>query len=131
MSSEQPPEDLKVLAARLDKARSGQDTGPFAKQLKGEDPPNNALGMAFRTGIELVSALAVGTGVGWGLDYWLGTAPWLMLVFILLGGVAGIFNVYKMASGMAGGVGYRPVSGAGSGNFKSGAGDGDQRSDRE
>ena len=131
MSSEPSPEDLKVLAARLDKARSGQDSGPFVKRLKGEDPPGNALGMAVRTGVELVSALVVGTAIGWGLDYWLGTAPWLMLVFILFGGAAGIFNVYKMASGMSGGVGYRPVSGAGSGDAEKGTGNRDKRSDRE
>ena len=131
MSSEPRPDDLKYLAARLDKARGGQDTGPFVKGLKGEDPPNNSMGMALRTGVELVSALAVGTAIGWGLDYWLGTAPWLMLVFILFGGVAGIFNVYKMASGMAGGVGYRPVTGTEAGDVGIDKGNRDQKSDRE
>jgi ATP synthase protein I len=131
MSSEPRPEDLKNLAARLYKARGGQDTGPFVKGLKGEDPPNNSLGMALRTGVELVSSLAVGTAIGWGLDYWLGTAPWLMLMFILFGGVAGIFNVYKMASGMAGGVGFRPLAGLETRDAGIDEDNRDQGSDRE
>lgn len=109
MSSEKPSEALKDLAARLARARQGQDSGPFVRRLKGEDRPASGLGTALRIGVELVSALAVGTAIGWGLDYWLGTAPWLMLVFIVLGGAAGILNVYKLASGFSGAVGYRPT----------------------
>ena len=110
MSDGQPPEALKDFDARLRKAQESQSSGFFAKRLKGEDRPPGGMGYAFRIGVELVSAVAVGTAIGWGLDYWLGTRPWLMLVFILLGGAAGMLNVYKMASGLAGGVGYRPVA---------------------
>ncbi|MBC8445050.1 MAG: AtpZ/AtpI family protein [Rhodospirillaceae bacterium] len=63
-------------------------------------PPGNALGVAFRVSVELVSALAVGFGIGWLLDQWLDTRPWLMLVFLLLGGAAGMLNIYRMAKGM-------------------------------
>jgi len=112
MSDGQPPEALKDFDARLRKAQEAQQSGFFAKQLKGEDRPQEGMGFALRIGVDLVAAVAVGTGIGWGLDYWLGTRPWLMLVFILLGGAAGMLNVYKMASGMADGVGYRPVAGA-------------------
>ena len=34
--------------------------------------------------------------VGWGLDRWLGTWPWLFLVFFVLGSVAGVLNVYRL-----------------------------------
>ncbi|NQV43830.1 MAG: AtpZ/AtpI family protein [Rhodospirillales bacterium] len=69
-------------------------------------PPGNALGLAFRVSVELVSALAVGLGIGWLLDEWLDTRPWLMLVFLLIGGAAGILNVYRMAKGMGYADGY-------------------------
>ncbi len=58
------------------------------------------LGLAFRTGIELVSALAVGVGIGFLLDKWLDTTPWFLVVFFFLGAAAGILNVYRAASGI-------------------------------
>ena len=56
------------------------------------------LAQAFRTGIELVSALAVGVGIGFGLDKWLDTTPWFLVVFFFLGAAAGFLNVYRAAS---------------------------------
>ena len=40
------------------------------------------------------------------LDRWLGTGPWLLLVFFLLGAVAGIVNVYRVMVGLGQSVGY-------------------------
>ncbi|MGY6768429.1 AtpZ/AtpI family protein [Komagataeibacter xylinus] len=54
------------------------------------------LGLVIRSGTELVSALVVGVGIGWGLDHWLGTKPWFLIVFSLLGGVAGVLNVWRL-----------------------------------
>ena len=62
--------------------------------------PSGALGIGFRIGIELVSAILVGVGIGWLLDRWLGTRPWLLLLFLLLGGGAGILNVVRAAANM-------------------------------
>ena len=65
--------------------------------------------------MELVSALIVGVGIGLLLDYWLGTRPWFLLVFFLLGSAAGILNVFRVMKRMGGAVGYHPAeSGRGS-----------------
>ncbi len=40
------------------------------------------------------------------LEARLDTRPWLMVVFIILGGAAGILNVYRMARGFGYAVGY-------------------------
>jgi len=61
----------------------------------------SGLGQAFRIGAEMISALLVGVGIGWGLDTLLGTKPWMMVIFIFLGGAAGILNVYHTAMRMA------------------------------
>jgi ATP synthase protein I len=34
--------------------------------------------------------------IGWALDRWLGTRPILLAVFVLLGGAAGILNVWRI-----------------------------------
>lgn len=58
----------------------------------------NALGMGMRVGVELVSALAVAVAIGWFLDSWLGTRPFLLILFFALGGAAGVANVWRLVS---------------------------------
>ncbi len=105
--SDRPPErELDSLEARLRDARSrAEDIVPESKEKN--QPPMSALSLAFRVGVELVSALAIGVAIGWLLDQWLDTRPWLMLVFIFLGGAAGILNVYRMARGFGYAAGYQ------------------------
>ncbi|MYK15414.1 MAG: AtpZ/AtpI family protein, partial [Rhodospirillaceae bacterium] len=64
------------------------------------------IGLALRIRTELVAGLAVGVAIGLGLDWWLGTKPWLMIVFFFLGAAAGIVNVYRTMSGLGHAVGY-------------------------
>ena len=76
------------------RARQGLDPAPTGRgQL-----PGGPWGIGFRVGVELVSALVVGLVIGWLLDRWLGTTPWLLLVFFLAGGAAGVLNVYRVFS---------------------------------
>ena len=58
------------------------------------------MGSAFKLGTELVSAVAVGTIIGFILDSWFDTKPWLMIFFFFLGSAAGILNVIKVAKKM-------------------------------
>ena len=105
--SDQPPEqELDALGKRLREARGKtEDVSPESEDKN--QPAANALSLAFRVGVELVSALAIGVAIGWLLDQWLDTRPWLMLVFIFLGGAAGILNVYRMARGFGYAAGYQ------------------------
>ena len=56
------------------------------------------MAQALRVALEMASALFVGGAIGWFLDRWLGTRPWLLLVFLLLGVAAGILNAYRAAT---------------------------------
>ena len=58
------------------------------------------IGSAFKLSTELVSAVAVGTIIGFILDKTFGTKPWLILIFFFVGVVAGITNVIKSAKNM-------------------------------
>ena len=58
------------------------------------------MGSAFKLGTELVSAVAVGTIIGFILDSWFDTKPWLIIIFFFLGAAAGILNVIRTANRM-------------------------------
>jgi ATP synthase protein I len=46
-------------------------------------------------GVTLVAATAIGLAMGYGLDRWLGTSPWLTLLFTLFGIAAGFINLFR------------------------------------
>ena len=58
------------------------------------------MGSAFRLGTELVAAVVVGTIIGFILDNWFDTKPWLILIFFFIGVIAGIMNVIRSAKKM-------------------------------
>ena len=61
---------------------------------------NSNFGEAFKMSTELVAAVVVGTIIGFILDEWFGTKPWLILIFFFVGVIAGILNVIKSAINM-------------------------------
>jgi len=61
------------------------------------DTPSSKLGIAFKISSEMVAAVVVGTIIGFILDNWFGTKPWLILIFFFVGVVAGILNVFRSA----------------------------------
>ena len=61
---------------------------------------SSPIGTAFKLSTELVSAVAVGTIIGFILDKTFGTKPWLILIFFFVGVIAGITNVIKSAKNM-------------------------------
>ena len=48
----------------------------------------------------MIAGVGVGGVIGWGLDRLLGTAPFLMVMFLILGAAAGILNVMRAAKAM-------------------------------
>ena len=58
------------------------------------------MGNAFKLGTELVAAVGVGTIIGFILDSWFDTKPWLIIFFFFLGAAAGMLNVIRTANRM-------------------------------
>lgn len=56
------------------------------------------LGAMSTVGFSFVFSMLIGFGLGYYLDTWLGTSPWLLLLFTLFGLAAGITNVYRTAN---------------------------------
>jgi ATP synthase protein I len=75
-----------------------------ARVVADRDKPGRSRSSAYHFGFRLAADLLAGVlggfAIGWGLDYLLGTSPWFLLVFILLGMAAGILNVIRAATSM-------------------------------
>jgi ATP synthase protein I len=52
--------------------------------------------IGLRVGVELVSALVVAVAIGYGLSLVFGARPIFIAVFVLLGGAAGVLNVWRI-----------------------------------
>jgi ATP synthase protein I len=89
-------DDRDAFAKRLAEARAKQ--GPDKAAAEKGALALGTWGVGFRAGVEVVSALIVGVVLGLALDRWLGTWPWLFLVFFILGAAAGVLNVYRLLS---------------------------------
>ena len=87
------PEDFKT---RLKIAKS-----KIKKQVEDDVKKRGSfMGSAFKLGTELVAAVAVGTIIGFILDSWFDTKPWLIIIFFFLGAAAGMLNVIRAANKM-------------------------------
>ena len=87
------PEDFKT---RLKIAKS-----KIKNQIQSDsEKKGSCMGSAFKLGTELIAAVAVGTIIGFILDSWFGTKPWLIIIFFFLGTAAGILNVIRTANRM-------------------------------
>jgi ATP synthase protein I len=86
---------LQNLDKKLDTAQGRQPPEPQDPSARGE-----AMGLAMRVATELVAGVFVGALLGWALDKWLGTAPILLIVCLLLGIAGGLLNSVRAASKM-------------------------------
>jgi ATP synthase protein I len=74
------------------------DDRPAARSRSGSMADTfRTIGALSTVGISFVLAIVMGFACGYYLDRWLGTGPWLLLVFTVFGLAAGILNVYRTA----------------------------------
>jgi ATP synthase protein I len=108
MSEEPPSDPLARLGERIDEAQANARVGRNPAQKSGGTPGlQQGLALGLRIGVELVTAVVVSVAVGWAIDRWLGTRPWVMLAMFFLGIAAGMLNVYRAVTGTGGAVGFR------------------------
>lgn len=104
-NTKRPPADGKPgpltsdLAARIKRA---QGEKPLAGDAEVASAQRDMTGLSrgLRLGSEFIAAILVGAGMGYLLDLWLKTSPWLMLVMLLVGFAAGVLNVVRSAAEM-------------------------------
>ena len=93
MSERTGRQDLDALSERLQAARGTSAQRPA--QTAATDGAGMAIG--FRIVVEMIAALVTGFGAGYVLDQWLGTRPWMMIVFFFLGTGAAFVNLMRVA----------------------------------
>jgi ATP synthase protein I len=91
----------KTLTERIDIAISKEG------KLKHTNSHNKSFVKIFsRVATELLAGLMIGAGIGWTIDQWLETTPWFLIIFFLLGGAAGILNLWRVVTGKGLKIGY-------------------------
>ena len=81
MDEDQFKTRLKIAKNKTDKDKKSE-----------EGNKGSSMGSAFKMSTELVSAVAVGTIIGFILDNWFGTKPWLILIFFFIGVVCLLYT---------------------------------------
>jgi ATP synthase protein I len=94
--------DLRAIQDRLRNLDQKLDTAQGRRPPEPQDPSarGEAMGFAMRIATELVAGVFIGALLGWALDKWLGTAPILLIVCLLLGIAGGLLNSVRAASKM-------------------------------
>lgn len=83
---------------RLSRAQKKAEAAPSFENA--DEQAASPMGIAFKMGIELVVGSGVGAFIGFWFDKWFGTAPWFMIVLLILGFASGIRNVVREAQKM-------------------------------
>ena len=66
------------------------------KQNVSQPKKQSGASFGFKISTELVVALVVGVGIGLLVDNYLGTKPFGLIIFFILGAFAGFLNVYRV-----------------------------------
>ena len=98
-----PDDEAAALRARLNRLsgelkRAAPPPAREQKPAPNSSQAGSAMSLGLRAGSEFVSAVIVGSGIGWVLDRALGSNPAFLIVFFLIGVAAGIWNVIRLTS---------------------------------
>jgi F0F1-type ATP synthase assembly protein I len=66
--------------------------------VKPDQDENRKSGFAYAAGITLFASVVSFCGLGYLLDWWLGTEPWFLVVGIVIGSAVGLFEFVRLSS---------------------------------
>jgi ATP synthase protein I len=95
-SSDAEDAELSRRLRELDR-RIGDRRIDLGENVREDEPRTPGMAMALRLGADFVAGVVIGAALGWGFDKLLGTSPWGLVVFLLLGFAAGILSVMRSA----------------------------------
>lgn len=89
----QEPDDIKAINKRIGDFKQKNRLISEKDRVHRNSYQRSAAG--FQISAELIAGVLVGAGIGYLLDLALNTKPWMLALFIILGGAAGMLNIYK------------------------------------
>ena len=75
-----------------------KEEGKQRKSIEDEQNVNRRSGLAYAAALALFFSVLTFFGLGWFLDRWLGTSPWMVVAGIVLGAGAGFYEFYRLIS---------------------------------
>jgi ATP synthase protein I len=91
------PADRDAIKRRADALGDKLEAAKQRHNPKSRGDQGRAMGQGMKAAAELIGGVVVGGVLGWYLDQWLGTKPWLFILFFLLGTAAGMLNIVRAA----------------------------------
>jgi ATP synthase protein I len=86
---------LNALSADLDAQRKKPPVDAPHESASSQRGWGRAMSLGFRVVTELVAGIVVGGGLGYLLDKWLGTKPFLLILLLILGAAGGFWNIIR------------------------------------
>lgn len=96
---------LRDLQSQIDALK--QKTAPVQ-----ESAGAKSMSVGLKAGTELVGPIIGSALLGYALDRWLDTKPWLLIVMLVLGVASGFLNVWKTTQNAGSAVGFKNMSGS-------------------
>ena len=105
-SGDKSSSDEAALSARLGSLNHRLSEIRDSRKIRTDQPGDgsgdgaakaSAMALGFRLSSELIAGVVVGALLGWAFDHLLSTSPWGLIVFVLLGFIAGVVNVVRSA----------------------------------
>ncbi|MEM8795151.1 MAG: AtpZ/AtpI family protein [Pseudomonadota bacterium] len=97
---EDPDNDMGRRLDQLNTQLQARENAAKAERAKATQD-NRGMAYGLKIASEFVSAVLVGSAIGWVLDYYVGTTPFGLIVFLMLGFAAGVVNVMRTTGKMA------------------------------
>jgi ATP synthase protein I len=88
---------MNALSAKIDAQRHKPAAGGGGEHesTSSQRGWGRAMSLGFRVVTELVAGIVVGGGLGYLLDKWLGTKPFLLILLLILGAAGGFWNIIR------------------------------------
>ncbi len=103
----QPDPRLEKIKSDLSARKTVQDITDKKHADKQSD--SESMNVGLRAGAELITSIAAGGLIGYGLDKWLETKPLFLIAMLILGVITGFVNVWRTTQNMGYQVGYKDV----------------------
>lgn len=98
---------LEKIKSELNARKTVQETAVKKHVHKQQD--NESMNVGLRAGAELITSIAAGGLIGYGLDKWLETKPIFLIAMLILGVITGFVNVWRTTQNVGYQVGYKDI----------------------